>query len=60
MAPIILERLAGDGDGVVDILLGGLVDGHDGLLGGGVDALEGLAILAFYELVVDEAVGDGC
>ena len=55
MAPCGVEGFAGDGDGVVDVFLGGFVDGDDGLLGGGVDALEGLAILAFDELIVDES-----
>ncbi len=40
---------------MVDIFFGGFVDRADGFLGGGVDCLESLAILAFNELVVDEA-----
>jgi len=54
LAPRALECLASRGDGNVDILLGGLVDGGDDLFGGRVDDLEGLAIDAFDELVVDE------
>lgn len=34
--------------------LGSLVDTADGLLGGGVDGLKGLAIYTLDELVVDE------
>lgn len=55
MNPRCLKGLAGNGDGVVDIFFCGFVDFADGLLGGWVDGLEGLAILAFDELVVDEA-----
>lgn len=40
---------------MVDILLRGFMDFTDGFLGGGIDGLESLAILAFDELVVDEA-----
>ena len=57
-APCRLERFAGDGDGDVDVFFGGFVNGYDGLLGGRVDGLEGFAILAFDEFVVDESVGD--
>lgn len=32
------------------------MDGRDWLLCGGVDTLEGLAVNAFHELVVDEAI----
>ena len=42
----------------VDILLGGLVDGADDLLGGGVDDLEGLLVNTRYKLIVDKP-GDG-
>lgn len=40
---------------MVDIFFCGFVDFADGFLGGWVDGLEGLAILTFDELVVDEA-----
>lgn len=40
---------------MVDIFFCGFVDFADGFLGGRVDGLEGLAILAFDELIVDEA-----
>lgn len=40
---------------MVDIFLSGFVDFADRFLGGWVDGLEGLAILTFDELVVDEA-----
>lgn len=40
---------------MVDILFRGFVDCADRFLGGWVDALEGLAVQAFDELVVDEA-----
>ena len=55
MPPRILEGLAGDGNGVVDIFFRGFMDFADGFLGCGVDGLKGLAILAFDELVIDEA-----
>ena len=58
LPPGALEGLAGGGDGDVDILLGGLLDGADDLFVGGVDDLEGLAVDGLDELVVDEA-GDG-
>lgn len=54
LAPDTLESLAGSGDGNIDILLGGLVDGADDLLGSGVDDLEGLLLDTLDELVVDE------
>lgn len=53
--PRLFEGLAGDGDRVVDIFLRGFVDFADGLFGARVDDFERLAILAFHELVVDEA-----
>ena len=31
------------------------MNGGDGLLGGGIDGLEGLAVNAFDELIVDES-----
>ena len=40
---------------MVNIFFCGFVDLADGFLGGGVDGLESLAILAFDKLVVDEA-----
>lgn len=40
---------------MVDIFLCGFMDFADGFFGGWVDGLESLAILAFNELVVDEA-----
>lgn len=55
--PLALEGLAGRSDGNVDILLGGLVDGANDLLGGGVDDLESLAVDTLDELVVDEPAG---
>ena len=39
----------------IDIFFGGFVNGCDGLLGGGIDGLEGLAVNAFDEFVVDES-----
>ena len=56
LTPCGLKGFAGNGDGVVDIFFGGFVDFADSFLGGGVDALKSLAILAFDEFVVDEAV----
>ena len=53
-APALLKRLAGYGDGNVDIFLCGFVDGDNGLLGRGIDGLKGLALGAFDEFVVDE------
>lgn len=41
---------------MVDVFLCSFVDGCDGLFIAGIDALEGLAILAFDEFIVDEAV----
>ena len=40
---------------MVDIFFCGFMDFANGLLGGGVDALESLAILTLDEFVVDEA-----
>ena len=40
---------------MVDVFFCGLMDMADGFLGGRIDGFEGLAILAFDELVVDEA-----
>lgn len=40
---------------MVDIFFCSFVDFTDGFLGGGIDGLEGLAILAFDKLIVDEA-----
>lgn len=57
LAPDTIERLAGGGDGKIDILFGGLVDGADDLLGGGVDDLELLLLDTLDELVVDEPGG---
>ena len=54
-APRCFEGLACDGDGVVNIFFCGFMYFADGFLGGRVDGLEGLAILAFDELIVDEA-----
>lgn len=54
LAPDTVESLAGGGDSKIDILLGGLVDGADDLLGSGVDDLEGLLLDTLDELVVDE------
>lgn len=54
IAPDTLESLAGSGDSDIDILLGGLVDGADDLLGSGVNDLEGLLVDTLDELVVDE------
>lgn len=59
MPPRCFEGLTGDGDGVVDIFLCGFVDFADGFLGGGVYGLERFTILAFDELVVDEAAITG-
>ena len=44
---------------MVDIFLCGFVDFADGFLGGGVYGLESLAVLAFDELVVNEAASTG-
>lgn len=55
LPPWAVEGLAGSSDGNVDILLGGLLDGADDLLGGRVDDVEGLAVDSLHELVVDEA-----
>jgi hypothetical protein len=48
--------LSGSGYRDIDILLCGLVDGCDNLLGGWVDRLEGLAVDTLNKLVVDEPV----
>jgi hypothetical protein len=53
--PRALEGFSGGCDGEVDILLGGLGDRADDLLGCGVDDLEGLLVDALYPLIVDEA-----
>lgn len=57
--PGTLEGSASGLDGDIDILLGGLVDGGDDLLVGGVDGLEGLALDTLDELVVDEPAERG-
>ena len=54
LAPGALEGFTGGGDGNVDILLVGLVNGSDGLLVGRVNGLEGLALGALYKFIVDE------
>lgn len=54
LLPGTLEGLAGGLDSDVDILLGSLVDGGDGLFGGGVQGFEGLAVNTLDEFVVDE------
>jgi len=54
--PFALERFPGGGDGDVDILLGSFVNSDDGLLGCGVDGLEGFAVYTLDELIVDEPV----
>lgn len=59
-SPVALEGLACGGDGDVDILLGGLVDGANDVLSGGVDDLKGLAVDTGDKLVVDEAAGSVC
>lgn len=56
LLPFAIESGAGSLDGHVDILLGGLVDGGDGLFVVGVDGFEGLALYTFDEFIVDEAV----
>lgn len=55
--PGTLESGTGSLDSDVDILLGGFVDGSDGLLIGRVDSLEGLALDTLDKLVVDEPEG---
>jgi len=54
IVPDALEGSASGLDGDVDILFGSLVHGDNGLLGGRVDGLEGLALDTLDELVVDE------
>lgn len=54
LAPGALESLTGRGDSSVNILLGSLVNGGDGLFGGRVGGLEGLALSTFDVFVVDE------
>lgn len=56
LLPGALKGSAGSIDGKIDILLGGLVDGGNDLLGGGVDDLEGLALDTADELVVNVPV----
>lgn len=57
LLPGALDGVAGSLYGDVDVLLGGLVDGDDGLLVVGVYGLEGLAFGTLDELIVDEAAG---
>lgn len=54
-APILLEGLPRSRHREVDILLCRLVNGDDGLLGGRVNGVEGLAVNAFDKLAIDEA-----
>lgn len=56
LAPFALEGLASSSNGGVHILLRGLIDGDNGLLGGGVDGLESLAIGTLDEFAVNEPV----
>lgn len=53
--PDAVEGLAGGLDGEVDVLLGTLADGGDGLLGGGVDNLELLLVNTLNPLAVNVA-----
>jgi hypothetical protein len=55
LSPFALKSFACGGNGDVDVLLCGLVDRGDYGLVGGVDDLEGLALYALNELIVDEA-----
>lgn len=55
LLPFALEGLSGSGDSKVDILLGTLADGGDGLFGGGVDDLELLLVNTLNPLASDEA-----
>ena len=57
--PGCLEGLTGDRDSVIDIFFCGFVDLTDWFLGGGVDGLESLAILAFDKLVINKAAITG-
>lgn len=52
--PCTVEGLAGGRDGDVDVLLCGLADGCDDLLGGGVDDLELLLVDTLNPLIVNE------
>ena len=45
---------------MVDIFFCGFMDLADWFLGGGIDGFKGFAILAFDELVVDEAASTLC
>ena len=54
-SPCLLERLTCSGDGNVNVLLCGFVNGYDGFLVGRVDHIEGLAIDTFDKFVVDKA-----
>ena len=54
LCPGAVEGLAGGGDGDVDILLGRLLHGADGLFVVGVDGLERVAVDGLDEFVVDE------
>jgi hypothetical protein len=55
--PVAFERGTGCLDRNVDILFGGLMNSGDRLLGGRVNRLEGLALNALDEFVVDEPSG---
>lgn len=55
MFPGSVEGGTGSGDGDIDVLFCGLVDGGDGLFVVGVDGVKGPALDALDELVVDEA-----
>lgn len=55
LPPWAVEGLACGSDSNVNILLGGLGNIADDLLGRWVDDLEGLAVNGLYELIVDEA-----
>lgn len=54
LAPCSLESFPSGGDSEIDILLCGLADGGDNLLGGGIDGLELLFVNTLDPFVVNE------
>lgn len=57
LAPVAFKGGAGGSDGDVYILVGGLADGGDDILGGGVDGVKLLLLDTLDKLIVNEADG---
>ena len=58
LGPVAFKGGAGGGDSDVYILVGGLADGGDDILGGGVNGVKLLLLDTLDKLIVDEADGE--